>query len=1110
MGNAQSSETTRRYSQKLSKPKTNSHATAGLLSPNGSSKSTKRLSNAPLPEPPLPPLPPMPMSPSGATTVTNSSIAEFSGTIEQRAGRSVSISSNPGLPQESKRRSLFRSRTLQGGSDSGRRERNAISTPGIVDRMSRTSSLTYESAIAYYGPPDLDEWSEQPQSQTSWNYNFTSYEAKRLLNLAEEPHYDRTMSLSEHRMTMVTETTWTNSNSAQNSSTPVTRANSDVSLYVPVRRRSIIQTPGVATRSNSMRHINPSPRFNARYSHPATPSLSRQQSIESYRSGIVSMPIPPRIRDLDPAPRALTPCEDEYLSIGAFKLGSLRITNGAASPISPDVRRGNSESDKGKSGGETDYFARGKVGATATAVQPRAVQQDCTVTTAVSLEVPSTTASKPAPEFLPAVSISPLGLELPDPLSPQLQTTSKHSALEDDLFEDDAQPEYSSVEVLDVRFDTNAKSAHVPAEAKSDAGLRRTDSGFMSTGSPSPESIHKPLAKADSGYSSNVSLRSFQQKNQNETESSTSVTAPKRAPPPVPPKDVAQKSTTGSPKLNGTPKKTQSFTNSAKENSPTKTAMSKARDAPTPIKSFLSRERGLSSPASLPRTPASEQSSKSDNSVSAMSVSVKPQRTNRLQRFLTSARRSGATSLEVHATHEMGKNKLPSIPHEVEEKLNARAGRFPMTTKRLALKPRASLDTLKTIFSVGSIETGQDVQSAAVSTKDSLWRQTLHIAHAASSIVPQKPVTRKPVPAPQETNTARLGSNEANPAPKGTHVATLDALVGRRSHSQPPELEPRRSLQLDLTVRGSSNNNPLELPSPLLPSPVARAMSMTAKTSMPPPVSMATRMQMPTRVPPPLRPQSSTSSLRRQASRENIQSHPAAHPSLARRSSRENIQSYPSYQQEMPEGGLSSPPPTMDPRRLAAFRPRQNSQKSVYGSQNWEVQTEHGLSRQSSYASLSGGSGRNSISSDRGYYGGYGSQEGYSIQRPSSAQPWMMQPFGPQPLRNRAGYEDHSYGRQLPQQGYPPSMSNGYTAPPQARQEQWSTHHSLSVASTWSRSQLDAAAGQWYQPGPTYPPYVPRGPYRKRSMSAHHGPKPPYRVLHSYNSPAYRNAPIWG
>lgn len=918
------------------------------------------------------------------------------------------------------------------------------------------------------------------------------------------------MSLSEHRMTMVTETTWTNSNSAQHSSTPVTRANSDVSLYVPVRRRSIIQTPGVATRSNSMCHINPPPRLNARYSHPPTPSLSRQQSIESYRSGIMSMPLPPRIHDLDSAPRASTPCEDDYLSIGAFKLGSLRITNGAASPISPDIRRGNGESDQGKSGGETDYFARGKVGTTATAVQPRAVQQDRTTTTVVSLEASSTTTNKSAPEFLPAVSISPLGLELPDPLSPKLQTTSKNTALEDDLFEDDAQPEYSCVEVLDVRFDTNAKSPHIPAEAKSDTGLSRTDSGFMSTGSPSPESIHKPLTKADSGYSSNVSLRSLQQKTQDEHESSTSVMAPKQAPPPVPPKDFAQNFTTGSPKPNGAPKKTHSITNLAKESSVNRAGMPKTRDVPTPIKSFLSRERGLTSPTSLPRTPASEQSSKSDNSVSAMSVGVKPQRPNRLQRFLTSARRSGATSLEVHATHDMERHKLPSIPHEVEEKLHERAGRFPITTKRLALKPRTSLDTLKTIFSVGSMETGQDVASAAGSTKDSLWRQTLHIAHAASSIVPQKPVTRKPVPTLQETKTIRLGDNEANPVPKGIHIATLDALVGGRSHSQSPELEPRRSLQVDLTVPGSSNNNPLELPSPLLPSPVARAMSMTAKTSTSPPVSMTTRKQVPTRVPPPLRPQSSTSSLRRQASRENIQSYPAAYPSLASRSSRENIQSYPSYQQEMSGWGLSSSPPTMDPRRLAAFRPRQNSQKSGYGSQNWEVQTEHGLSRQSSYTSLSGGSGRNSISSDRGYYGGYGSQEGYSIQRPSSAQPWMMQPHGPQPLRNRASYDDYGYERQWPQQGYPPSMSNGYTGPPQTRQEQWSNHHSLSVASTWSRSQLDAAAGQWYQPGPMYPPYVPRGPYRKRSMSARHGPKPPYRVLHSYNSPAYRNAPIWG
>ncbi|KAK4165767.1 hypothetical protein QBC43DRAFT_28271 [Cladorrhinum sp. PSN259] len=1095
MGNAQSSETTRRPSQKLSKPKTNNHATAGLLSPSGSSKSAKRLSNAPLPNPP-------PMSPKAASTLTASSIIEVSETIEQRARRSDSIHSTPGLHQESKRRSLFRSRTLQGRPDSGRRDRSANSGPTIVDRMSRTSSLTYESAIAYYGPPDLEEWETQPRAHNSWNYNLTSYEAKRLLNLAEEPPFEHGTVMSENRMTMVTETTWKSSNPAEHSSAPITRANSDVSLYMPVRRRSIIQTPGVATRSNSMHQMNP-PRFNPRYSHPPTPSLSRKQSFESYRSGIVSMP--PRYHDLESLPRVTTPCEEKYLSIGAFKLGSLRITNGAASPLSPEVEkgRGNGEESQGKTGREGDYFGTKKA---ATAAPPRALQQDQIATTVLNVELartgsdpnPVPAAPTTAPEYLSVVNFSPVPLELSQPLSPQLQTTSKNTAMEDELFEEDVQPEYSSLEVLDVRLDTSAKSPHIPPEPKSDSGLTRTDSGFISTGSPSPESIHKPLTKADSGYSSNVSLRSFQSKPRDER-------SQKEAPPPVPPKDFPQKPATSPQSQNATPIKPRSTTNLAKESSLQKASNSKTKQTPAPIKSLLTREKGLMSPKSSPRTPASEQSSKSDNSSSTLSIGVKAMRPNRLQRLLTSARRSG-TPLEAHATHAVENTGIPSIPRDVEIKLNERTGRYPTTTKRLALKPRASLDTLKTIFSVGSMEIGHDSTSGSGSTKETRWRQTLHIAHAASQISSRKAISRKPLPTREQPRKAsiRLVDQEANAAPVGTHIATLDALVGGQSHVQSPQSKPRRSLQMDLRLP-LNNSTPLNLPSPLLPSPIARAMSMT---SAPPPVSMATRKQMPTRVPPALRPQSSTSSLRRQASRESIHSYPAAQPPLAGNSSRENIQSYPSYQQAISDsfdGGLSSPPPTMDPRRLASFRKPSNPHPQGYQPSLWEVPTEHGLSRQSSYASLNGISGRNSFSSDRGH-------EGYCIQRPSSAQPWMMQSYGPAPLRHRISYDDYSYERNQSLRGYPPSMSNGYTAgPSRPRHDQWSNYQqSLDAASTWSRSQFDAAAGQWYQVAGPQPPHVPRGHYRKRSMSAHQGPRPPYRVLHSYNSPAYRNAPIWG
>ncbi|KAK0666307.1 hypothetical protein QBC41DRAFT_325979 [Cercophora samala] len=1148
MGNAQSTETARRYSQKLSKPKTNNHATAGLLSPSGSSNNPKRYSSRPLPDPPL-------SSPSPVSTPT-SSVFDPADTVQTRNGRSASFTSVPALQQESRRRSLFRVRSTRVVPDIDRRDSVGSGTR-MVDLMNRANSLTYESAIAYYGPPEPEEWSE-PRTRASWNYNLTSYEAKRLLNLVEEPGLEHATTMSENRMTVVTESTWKSSNPTNPPSTSITRANSDVSLYMPVRRRSIIQTPGVATRANSMRSIPPPPRFNARYSHPPTPSLSRQPSFESYRDGIVSMP--PRMDDLESIPRAVTPREEDYQSIGGYKLGSLRITNGPASPSSPEVER--KRGGRFKLGGEDDYF--GNAGASeqsnttrpATAAlrheqQPQAAGLGHTTTTTVVSQLTSVVSDglsvTSTQQYLKEVNFTPLSIRLSPPTSPRLQATSKHTAQEDSLFEDDVLSEFAATEVLDVRLDPSAK----PSQVTPTKPLSRSDSGFISTTSPSPESPHKPLTKADSGYSSNVSLRSFKAKDQtseNEVMGSLEgqlmeanrrsssirsdereqavpayVIAPPReaAPPPVPPKDARHQSPGPSPNPKSARKSSRISSSLARESSLNRRSTSRAPLSLTPIKNLRSRDRGPASPESVP-TPVSAKSSKSDKST--LSIGTKPQKPNRLQRLLSSARRSAAGPLEAHATHAVEKNAIPSIPRDVENKLQEHNGRFPITTKRLALRPRASLDTLKTIFSVGSMEASLDalntVQKAPAtaesgiepSAKENSWRQTVHsvpahIAHVAAQVMPKKPIVRKPVAARQSFENRRsldgrprlvseFALRDGRSSPRHSHEATLDALVGGRAviYSPPDEDQEDARYAIAHTEVLSS------LPSPLLPSPLAKAMSMSSKTNTPPPVSMATRRQMSLRVPPPLRSQSSSSSLRRTASRESIQSYPAAQP-LSRKPSRESIHSYPSYQQGMiPDAALPSAAPTMDPRRLSAFR--QSSARPP----TWEVQSEYGgLSRQPSYTSMNGGSRRGSLSSVQEH-------EEDGIKRPSSAQPWQMrsnQQQQQQPLRHSASYDEWNQFGRRPQAGHPPSMSNGYTAPSKPVYDpRYAQQHT--PANTWSRSQLDASAGQWYQNG-AYP-QVPRGHYRKRSMSLQnsYGPKPPYRVLHSYNSPAYRNAPIWG
>ncbi|KAK3330946.1 hypothetical protein B0H66DRAFT_82360 [Apodospora peruviana] len=1192
MGNSQSTEAPRRQSHKLSKPRTGSHATAGLLSPSGFSNSTGRFSNARL-SAALPP-PPSPVSSPSLATVE--AMTEFEQPIERR----------PSVQQkESKRRSLFRSKSSQGASKPPERRNSSIG-PGsrFADKPSRANSMTYESSLSYYGQHSPDIWPGATQTRASWNYDLTSYEAKRLLNLVEEP-LEHVTTLSEHNMTVVTETTWKSSNPTNPASTPITRANSDVSLYMPVRRRSVIQKPGVATRSNSTRDGFTQSRPNFRYSHPPTPNMSRQPSFESYRSGVLSMP--PKLADPDFMPRVVTPCEEKYQSIGAFKLGSLRITNGAASPVSPEVEKHRKGDDLGSTdaGGRADYFSVTQAQETGTAPgnalqiimqtsaelpkmeapQPRAVQQSPIGASFQTAEVAANVSGTAAQdltalvtsvplEYLAEISFSPFSLAESPPTSPRLQTTSKTTALEDELFEDEPQPEYSSVEVLDVRVDPSAKSHHGQA---ADDGMTmtfgRTDSGFISIASPVPEIPHKPLTKADSGYSSNVSLRSFQLKSQGSERdltlslekqfsqasqrSTLEVSAPppvppqreappppvlppqgQAPPPPVPPKDFLPSSPTSQTKLGAVPKKSVSAITPSKGGFlSTPNALRKNRNAPSPINSGSPSLAGPKSPESLPLTPLSSRSTKSDKSGSTLSIGSASQKPSKLQRLLSGARRPTSGPLTVHTTHVFEKTGIPSIPQDVEHKLHEHTGMFPITTKRLALKPRSSMDTLKTIFSVGSVEASLDAVNSLhrVSgtetedpheSKEPLWRQTFqsvpsHIAHVAAHVIPRKPIARKPIPNRQElskeadqvehkpaasetvlTVEAELSTyNSVNTSlGKNAYDVALFAGADERAKSVPPtkggrtmsltlSMEQKLNMRL-ASARSSAPDLSSDVPSPSLPSPLlARALYLESKTRTPPPVSMMNRQPMSLRVPPPLRSQSSTSSFNRKASRESIQRHPSA-PSLSRQTSRDNIHSYPSYQPASGNGATDNIPPVppMDPRRIMAFRQSQTSQFSQLKTPNWDIQTDHDITRRSSRTSVEGESPHNSFSSQ--------GQDGLGIQRSASAQGWKVR-TGQPPLRHRSSYDGYSHQQNRMQHRNPPSMSNGYTAPSKPVFDR-KTH------------QLDLSAGQWSQDG-RYPPYVPRAHGHQRHRSVHgHSTNAPFRVLHSYNSPAYRNAPIWG
>lgn len=971
--------------------------------------------------------------------------------------------------------------------------------------------------------------------------------------------------MSENKMTVVTETTWKSSNPANNANatnTPISRANSDLSLYMPVRRRSVIQTPGVATRANSMRGDAMLSRPAVRYSHPPTPSLSRQTSFDSYRGGVISMP--PLHHDAD-VPRVLTPCEDNYQSIGAFKLGSLRITNGAASPASPELDRGRqrSDGDQGKPVAHNDYFDRPAPNATlskppATPPKPVTPQtrpvppipappplQDTDNIEAVQVrqEGLTVTSNSAVPEYLADIVFTPFSLKGALPSSPELQTTSKATALEDDLFDDDSRDEFSPVEVLDVRQDPSAKPRLKGGQGSWEKPISRTDSGFISAGSPSERS-YKPLTKADSGYSSNVSLRSFQAKaqerdltlsldkrsshstqrtgspqSQNRSLSNASSTSYSTAlereapPPPVPPKDQP---------IHSRPR-----------------GSSGTAAIPAPIPSGRARETGLKSPGSLPRTPGSAKSGRSERSVSALSLGGGSNKPSKLQRFLSSARRPAAAPAVAHTAQVSETPSAPATPRVAAPKPQEQADFLPMAKKRLAPKARPSMDTLKTIFSVGSMEIGPEAakvprvsEEAELSngnphnSKEPSWRDSFQampssIAAAAANVIPRKPVARKPISAPREVGQGGQKEPAQRGSPDTTTLSDADlrayssaraslgesaydagliAMAGNHQGAASPDIVNRTlSLnettlwQLEMRSPGLSHSPlNLNLPSPALPSPMmAKNVASQAKARSSPPVSMVTRRPMSLRVPPPLRSQSSATSLKHKASRESIRSYPSAQP-LARKASRDGIRSYPAYGSTTTDSSsdrseLSPPIPAMDPRRFSAFR---HSQSVHQKTPNWDVQTDHDMSRQGSRSNSMHAQGRhNSLTSNP-------AQAGSAIQRPSSAQAWQVRTAKPQQIKHRASHDGFNMQQRRRQHGHSPSMSNGYTAQPNHSYDPWN-----------SNSQFDPGYGLQDS---RYPPYVPRGHHRNRSINRAASTNVPYRVLHSYNSPAYRGAPIWG
>ncbi|KAL1888308.1 hypothetical protein Sste5346_009633 [Sporothrix stenoceras] len=1268
--------------------------------------------------------------------------------------------------------------------------RNSIGSVyrGAGDRTTwDIGSMTYDQVLGqYYGGPLSENWPPQAGSRTSWNYDMSSYAAKRLLHLVDDNPLDNKFEqgsvASESRYSMVSEVTWKSSHPVRPESPTLTRANSDLSVYAPVRRTSIVQVPGVATRRNSTSSFasagGASMRPTFRHSHPATtPSLSRRTSFESTGSRVMSMP-PLELQrpelgadnTVEETARVSTPPDGEYNTIGTFKLGSLRITNGAESPMSsPETKRTRKEKKAKEESARSPTLAaeeRTRALAALSATTPIGANTENNVTITTSngvtdendsgrhisplspalfqppVELFAGIVPKPViihelparepvvcPSELPQIELTqdlfadfefssfsfedtvPVPVTVVEPPSiPQstllplpttLQTTSKSTAVEDLLFEEDdhSTSGYADPEILDVRLDPNAKASPnrgkagtlaARESAHSMQSVSRSDSGFVS--SPTSESSsRKALSKADSGYSSNVSLRSFKQaasklmnsgsKSANRLSAEkdaasapnperqsfvidelqlpsptintpdmafrsmspattmrikrkplpsnaavVSPPAPQRNAPLPPPPSGSQTMSPENMSRDALPlspvsmSMTDTSTPATSESSAPGATTNKKRSVPSPLDNLRPAANSDSQPSPatspIPLTPASV---RSNGSVSAHSIGSGTQRPSKLLRFLSFANvapnvapaNKGPPAMHVTHIEDDGAADIPSVPTIVNEKLREHTGLFPMTTKRLALKTQMSRDTLKTIFSVGSLETRsssdlhskvKEDSSRAPHRRNTFQAPSSLVSVAAAAVMPLKAVTKRksrlsmavdftdefeeedlaqeahehqyvppntvtpePIPDSKEKKARRSwlrwgkDGERQTPSPENTsdddvayhageqeqganayddsgygtsqlhRTPSRSSSIISRTMSLTAQLE--RSLSMKITFpkisisRPSTSDRPTipisafstafnnSLPiSPSLPSPLfaeameqqRRAMTPETLAAASPPVSARMQQIRPSvlRVPPSLRPQSRPSSEDggRRISRPSSQDNNAAAAQYYQ------VASFVDSSQ-ISGAIVASPPPIDSP--LQSLQPYMDVPRQRRGSLDYSHQPHRSLSGNDTHMAFVAAGGKMFMS-----HGGGGSQDGQ-----------------PRVIRHRASFNGYSSGPEqllddgnyvMPQPNQqprrnPPRMSNGYTG---TVIDPFGGGHrrSGSASSTGSdkyQIQQQQAWDFYYHQYARPPPNVARGSHhRNRSMGSRHGPVPgpqaPYRILHSYNSPAYRGVPIWG
>ncbi|KAL7931061.1 hypothetical protein V8C35DRAFT_123959 [Trichoderma chlorosporum] len=255
------------------------------------------------------------------------------------------------------------------------------------------------------------------------------------------------------------------------------RTTSDLSFYAPVRRRSVIQTPGVATRPRREDRLTIPDRSSSRKSQPVFGDGQYSFKSSSKAPRHLSMPpmsLPPMSVGFAPLERAVTPCESDYKQLGGIKFGSLKIMNGSP-PSSPQDKANQPQTASGSEPAPEDSgielnMARRKN--RHTVIGSGAESRALASISGFNLSQKALQTSSPRAKPLVVDEL------MPSPLSKAPSPLSGFSDVEDN-----------------------------EGVSGKGFGVWRSNSGFAST--TSSESSQRTSSKVDSGYSSNVSERSF-------------------------------------------------------------------------------------------------------------------------------------------------------------------------------------------------------------------------------------------------------------------------------------------------------------------------------------------------------------------------------------------------------------------------------------------------------------------------------------------------------------------------------------------------------------------------------------------------------------------------